>query len=43
MERAVNQFTILESKSEITVTCIGYSVLSNRECVTDILLPDTVT
>ena len=43
MERAVNQFTIPESKSEITITCIGFSVLSNRERVTDIRLPDTVT
>lgn len=37
------QFTIPESKDGITVTCIGYSVLSNREYVTDIRLPDTVT
>ena len=43
MERAVNQFTIPESKSEITITFIGYSVLSNRECVANIRFTYTVT
>lgn len=42
-EKLPTQFTIPESKDGITVTCIGYSVLSNREYITDIRLPDTVT